>query len=261
MARFYLRSYAGRQAAHSHSHHQLVLPARGVLELRIDDQEGKVDSACGAIIGAGRRHAFRGLGDNRFLVVDLDLGAAGVSGEGDPAIPWDAEDMPVFLPIDDGLRQLVSFFGQELSAGALDRATGSHWSAVLCRAVARRLERPAPLLPEAVRRALTYMAKALGEPLRLEDIAAAAAVSPSHLRALFRRHLGTTVWQHLTDLRLAAACHMLERGEISLAEIAVRCGFADQSALTRSMSRQLSVTPGGYRRQFARTGSRRRIRQ
>lgn len=244
-SRFALRSYAGRQAAHCHAYHQMVLPARGVLELRIDDQEGKVDSACAAIIKAGQRHAFRGLGDNRFLVVDFE-----------PDLPWAAVDAPEFLPIDEGLRQLTSFFGQELSSAAPDAVTGRHWAAVLSSAVARRLEPSKPLLPDPVRRAMAHMAASLGDPLRLEEIARSAGVSPSHLRALFRQHLGTTVWQHLAELRLAAARRLLDRGDVGLAEVAARCGFSDQSALTRAMGRRLGITPGAYKARLDSVGRR-----
>ena len=255
-ANFSLRSYDGRQAAHSHPHDQIVLSEKGLLEIDVAGCQGRVDQGCAALIRADQAHSFRGFGDNRFVVVDLP----GRRGQLDRymAPDWDPAGDRAFLAVDAGLRHLVGFFAGELRRGSPDAATSDHWAGALSRALAERGSGPATALPRQVRAALGFMQANLSEPLTVEDIARAANASASHLSALFRRALGESVWRRLTALRVEAACRLLEENDAGLAEVALRTGFSDQSALTRAMGRRLGVTPGAYRARLI--GSDRRIR-
>jgi AraC-like DNA-binding protein len=51
----------------------------------------------------------------------------------------------------------------------------------------------------------------------------------------------------LLERRIARAQSLIAAGGV-LAEIALQCGFADQSQLTRSFSRRIGLTPAAYRR-------------
>ena len=59
---------------------------------------------------------------------------------------------------------------------------------------------------------------------------------------------GETPGRFATRIRLQAARSMLAGGSLSLAEIALQCGFSDQAALTRAMRRETGRTPGAWRR-------------
>jgi AraC-like DNA-binding protein len=48
--------------------------------------------------------------------------------------------------------------------------------------------------------------------------------------------------------RLEEARRLLIETELSIAEVALRCGFADQAGLTHAVRRVLSTTPGRLRR-------------
>jgi AraC-like DNA-binding protein len=48
--------------------------------------------------------------------------------------------------------------------------------------------------------------------------------------------------------RIESAKLIMRQGHSSLAEIAIRCGFADQSHFTRAFSRETGASPGQWRR-------------
>jgi AraC-like DNA-binding protein len=60
--------------------------------------------------------------------------------------------------------------------------------------------------------------------------------------------MGVAPHQWLIRRRVEAAREALEDPRLSLAEVALRCGFADQSHLTRLFSRIVGIGPGAWRR-------------
>lgn len=100
--------------------------------------------------------------------------------------------------------------------------------------------------PAAVRRAKDYLAAHLEESVDLESLARAAGLSPFHLIRVFTKATGLTPHNWLIDRRVHLACNLLREG-VSAAHVAVRCGFTDQSHLTRAFKSRLGVTPGKFR--------------
>jgi transcriptional regulator GlxA family with amidase domain len=64
----------------------------------------------------------------------------------------------------------------------------------------------------------------------------------------------------LRRTRLNAACKMLRETSAELAEVAVQCGFNDQTSMTRAFRQELKITPLKYRRSFSDTTSARKRR-
>jgi AraC-like DNA-binding protein len=79
---------------------------------------------------------------------------------------------------------------------------------------------------------------------RLEAI---AGLNRFALARHFRAAFGTSPYRYLVMRRLDRA-RILLCGERGIAEIAVDCGFADQSHLTRQFSRAYGLPPGRWRR-------------
>jgi AraC-like DNA-binding protein len=82
--------------------------------------------------------------------------------------------------------------------------------------------------PQRLRRALEFTDEHAGEPISLNEIAAAAQLSPRGLQAAFRRHLDTTPLVHLRSVRMERARRDLENAEpgdgSSVAAVAARWG-------------------------------------
>jgi AraC-like DNA-binding protein len=99
------------------------------------------------------------------------------------------------------------------------------------------------------RRAKAYLAKHHDDDILLADVARECGLSRGHFIRAFRLTTGFTPGQWLTQYRLEKAQSLLRTSSIAIAEIADRCGFADQSHLTRVFTAALGVPPGAWRRQ------------
>ncbi len=90
------------------------------------------------------------------------------------------------------------------------------------------------------------------EPPTLAAIAAGVGREASYVATAFRRAYGKSVGDHLRDVRLWRTRKLLEDRSLSLAEVAQRGGFADQSHFARLFKRRFAMTPGEYRRRALR---------
>jgi AraC family transcriptional regulator len=81
----------------------------------------------------------------------------------------------------------------------------------------------------------------------LGTLARDAGFTPSALTHAFRHRYGCTPSAMLRRYRLDRAIDLLERRDLRLSDIAVRCGFADQAHFTRDFRRLSGRSPGAYR--------------
>jgi AraC-like DNA-binding protein len=83
----------------------------------------------------------------------------------------------------------------------------------------------------------------------LEEIASACHLSRSYFIRAFRETTQRTPHQWLLEQRIERARHLLRTSDSSLSDIAIACGFADQSHFTRTFSQLVGTPPGNWRRQ------------
>ncbi|MBH0236918.1 AraC family transcriptional regulator [Methylobrevis albus] len=113
------------------------------------------------------------------------------------------------------------------------------------------LQRRSALAPWQLRRAQEMLADNLDKELSLLDIAEACGLSLSYFTRAFKASTGTTPHGWLQTCRVDKARGLLVSGDLPLAEIALACGFADQSHFTRIFRRQTGMGPGAWRRERA----------
>ena len=104
------------------------------------------------------------------------------------------------------------------------------------------------LAPWQVRRAIEILGANLDGGVPLKEIARECGLSVSHFSRAFRRTTGEAPHQWLMTRRVEAAKEKLRDGRLPLLDVALACGFADQSHLTRVFSRVVGISPGAWRR-------------
>ena len=108
-------------------------------------------------------------------------------------------------------------------------------------------ERPGRLPRRALEGAIDYIGDNLEKNLRLTDIASAAHMSPYHFSRLFKESTGLTPHHYVIERRVRRASELLHGTALSIAEIALLCGFANQSHLNRHFKRAFGVNPKALR--------------
>jgi AraC family transcriptional regulator len=89
----------------------------------------------------------------------------------------------------------------------------------------------------------------LAHRVSLEKVAGACNLSVSQFGRTFKKATGMTPHRWLVQRRLERAKDLLLRSTMSLAEIALDCGFSEQSHFTRTFSHLVGTSPGRWRRQ------------
>lgn len=100
---------------------------------------------------------------------------------------------------------------------------------------------------------LDELDKDFTKPLNLQALAARFHVSPGCLSAHFRRQVGMSPMQYVTQSRLNRAKILLSKTELSVMEVAQQCGFGDVSNFVRRFRQQFQLTPLQFRRHTGET--------
>lgn len=139
--------------------------------------------------------------------------------------------------------------GKEMVTAALVEQTVVHLLrryAKIRRADALELTR-AGLVDRRLRRAVELMHAQLERELPLEELAAAAYLSPFHFARLFKRATGTTPHAYLSALRLARAEILLAETDLSITEVATRVGYNSPSHFAKVFRQTTGLAPRAFR--------------
>jgi transcriptional regulator GlxA family with amidase domain len=91
----------------------------------------------------------------------------------------------------------------------------------------------------------------LREPLTVERLAAQALMSWRTFARHYRRATGLTPARAVEQIRLDAACRLIETSTRPLKAIAAQCGYSSHEVMRRAFVRNLGMAPAEYRRQQA----------
>lgn len=83
--------------------------------------------------------------------------------------------------------------------------------------------------------------------LSLDEISDAIAVSKNYFCYMFKREVGISIWNYLTQVRLKRAKELLETTEMKTYEIAFQVGYDNPSYFSKIFKKTESMTPNEYR--------------
>lgn len=105
----------------------------------------------------------------------------------------------------------------------------------------------AGLVDRRIRRAIELMHAHLSRELPLEEIAAAAFLSPFHFARLFKKLTGASPHAYLATLRVARAQVLLAETDLSVSEVSTRVGYSSPSHFTKAFRQATGLAPRAYR--------------
>lgn len=100
----------------------------------------------------------------------------------------------------------------------------------------------------AVARAREFIAAHLDQPLSIAHLAALCDSHPARLTRAFRRELGVGPGEYQRSLRLKHALRLVDETDAPLSEVALACGFCDQSHFSRAFKAVYGSAPASFRR-------------
>jgi AraC family transcriptional regulator len=106
------------------------------------------------------------------------------------------------------------------------------------------------LAPWQQKRTLEILEANLGGEISTTLLAQECSLSASHFARAFRQSTGMAPHQWLLRRRVDKAKQAMRDTDDSLSDIALACGFADQSHFTRVFAKIAGVSPGSWRRQL-----------
>ena len=90
-----------------------------------------------------------------------------------------------------------------------------------------------------------YMENNYSDDITLDELSKIGCISKYHLIRLFTREKGITPYKYLELYRINKAKQLLQK-ETSILEVAVQCGFSDQSHFTNLFKKMIGITPKQY---------------
>ncbi len=93
------------------------------------------------------------------------------------------------------------------------------------------------------------------DPVTVEEVAEAIAMSPRNLKRRFKKATGDSPLAYVQRVRVEAAKRALACRELGIEEVAVRSGYEDSGFFRQLFRRHTGMTPSDYRRRLSGAGA------
>jgi AraC-like DNA-binding protein len=133
---------------------------------------------------------------------------------------------------------------------AIEHSLGLTDAPLLTARAERAIEQKGRLTPSQLVRATELLVEKCFRDILLGDIAREVGLSRQYFTKSFKATLGVTPHRWLQLYRLQKAKDLLQHSSHPIADIAIECGFADQSHLTRVFVMLTGSTPAAWRREY-----------
>jgi AraC-like DNA-binding protein len=202
---------------------------------------------------SSRWRTFEGVSSVLHLCIEPDWfhGIADETGDG---VPANAGRFSVG-PVDPRLGALLRRMHRSLTAAAPhERLFGEQAGVIAGIEILRVLggaerarSRRYALSPACTARVKAFIEDNLSRDIGLAEIAEVARLSRFHFARAFRAETGMSPHRWLVHRRCERAKRLMAETDLSLADVALACGFAHQAHFTNAFHRTIGTTPGRWR--------------
>jgi len=95
--------------------------------------------------------------------------------------------------------------------------------------------------------AVEYIRQNYSEQISIKRLAEMSGISVYQFEKRMKRIFQITAGRYIIKVRIDAGCELLQRTDNPIADIAIVCGYSDQSAFTRQFKAVTGLTPSAYR--------------
>ena len=239
-------------ARHHHHRYVLIVPWKGQGEVDVDERRFLFSPGQALLIVPFQFHHFHGRLRGpifwQFITFELRLPASLESMRPAPLRKIGARERDLLFAFTDAWlrrdqcdRELAPWLGLILARLQCAAPAGASHTAV-------STGPETSLMARINRQCLPRLHEIFG----LKDLATELGISESHLRARFRQETGISLGWHVRRLRLQKAMGLLAQSNLSVTQIADRCGFDTVFAFSRSFHRFAGVSAREYRQRHLR---------
>lgn len=112
-----------------------------------------------------------------------------------------------------------------------------------------------------IRRAVEYIHNNYSNTIHVADIANYVCIDRSYLYTLFRRNIGVSPQDYLTNCRITCAAELLSVSDLPVSGVAFSCGYQDPLVFSKAFKLKKGVTPSQYRRMYREYAKEQQIRR
>ncbi|MBD2771969.1 AraC family transcriptional regulator [Iningainema tapete] len=237
---------------HYPNQHVIAIQTEGAVqsERKLDGQFRQEYIVAGdiCVVPAHTRHWIRSQDEQGLILLSFDPAFLGkVAHESVEIIPHFAKSDPLIHQI--GINLKTALQADPMSSQVYAESLGVALAAHLMRyyAAEKRTLQISTNIPQAsIQQAIDYINDNLTENLSLLTIATTVGMSQYHFCRVFKKATGLTPWQYVVQQRIAAAKRLLAQ-PLSIAEISLRLGFANQNQFATFFRKHTGVPPRQYR--------------
>lgn len=267
--------YSGRSIPwHWHTSMEIVNVIKGAIELKTQDQSFLLRAGDAAFVNTGVLHMYQAQGTEpaelyaHLFHMDFLSGADGSVFEEKYFLPVSRCTALQAWPVHPDTREHMEMVSAVLTAAELVQNEPEYYEMdtrnLLCRfwkGLLRETEEKRKAAPirntvdsERIKLMMDYVQDHYAETITVDDIAASAGVSSRECSRCFRRCIGASPIEHLTQYRVRMAAKALRETSQTVLEISENCGFSTPSYFSKIFRDLMKQTPKEYQKKHRMSG-------
>jgi len=229
-----IRSYSTKPTKHSHDYNQLVLPLRGVINIRVGSFNGKVAPGECVIVKSHEEHLFTADSEARFVVVDME-------GLPDNILL----SQRIVFAANKSLKSYLTFIEDQLENKINAKLEATMFDLFYLVLAEQRI---LPKVDNRIGAAIAFIEQNIAENLQIKHLSKSAFLSDTQFKKCFKQQTGLAVMKYVTKLRMEKAQALLMHTDYPLQMIGEKVGYKELSAFSRKFSQYFGLSPTKFKK-------------